>query len=414
MKPAQEVCDTAPVTMREVLQAAFLAGVDDVEARPATAAVVPELGLDDCPACVLALGKAAVGMAHGFADAHRGRLRGVVVADAPGPVPRGMRLLLGDHPMPSSRSLDAGETLLRSAASAAPSETVVVLVSGGGSALAEALVPGVTLDDMQAVTMALLRSGAPIGDINAVRIALSRLKGGGLAAAAGGRSVVTIAISDVIGDDPGLIASGPTVAADHDTRSRTVIAELDQAVPASVQRAVARRDPLPRASADAFVLAATRHMAAAAARAELRRAGWSVDVVDEPLQGEAAVRAGEIVAAAEPGRAQVWSGETTVTVRGSGIGGRNHEAALAAALALDGTPDVAFLAAGTDGIDGMTAAAGAAVDGDTAGAGRALGLDPAAHLAANDSGGFFDRAPGRIVTGRTGTNVGDLWIVARR
>jgi hydroxypyruvate reductase len=401
------------MSFRPFLIDAFRCAVAAVEAARATERATPSLELGATPVLVLALGKAAPGMARGFCAAHPGPVRGLVVAAEPEPIPPSLDLMIGDHPVPSARSLAAGEALLRAASSARRDETVVALISGGGSALAEALVPGVDLEDLRTQTAALLLSGRPIDDLNAVRTAVSRLKGGGLAAAAGGHRVVTLAISDVIGDRPEVIASGPTVASDASERAMKVVAGVG-AIPKAIQTAVGRGAVNARSSGRSFTVVASRHDAAGAAAAHLRSGAWAVSVVAEPISGEAARLAPRLVAAAHPDTATVYSGETTVTVRGSGRGGRNQEAALAAALAIDGNEDAGFLAAGTDGIDGMTDAAGAVVDGGTAAEGRAAGLDPAAMLADNDSGRFFEQVSGRLVTDRTGTNVGDIWIVARR
>lgn len=398
---------------RELLTGAFMAAVAAVDSRRATAAAVRASGGFEGPVCLLALGKAARGMTAGFCDVHQGPVRGLVVCDEPGPAPAGLGVLIGDHPIPTTRSLTAGEALLETAASARPDETVVVLVSGGGSSLAEALIPGVDLDDLQRLTTALLRSGVPIQDVNSVRSALSRIKAGGLAAAVQASPTVTFAISDVIGDDPATIASGPTVERDPASRAAEVIAQLGPAAPPAMTRALDHGDAVPRRSGDRFVIVAGRAQAAAGAAEALRGAGLHVDVDEEPLFGEARDVAGHVVRSAASARATVRTGETTVTVAGSGTGGRNHEAALAAALRLADRPGTTFLAAGTDGIDGSTHAAGAVVDAQTLDDAARLDVDAAARLADNDAGGFFATVPGQLVTGRTGTNVGDVWIVLR-
>jgi hydroxypyruvate reductase len=247
-----------------------------------------------------------------------------------------------------------------------------------------------------------------------VRSALSRLKGGGLAAAVPASPTITFALSDVVGDDPGTIASGPTVAAASPAEAQRILGRLDADVPAAVLAALEAGGRVRRRSGDAYTIVGGRTDAAAGAAAALRDAGVGVSVVSAPLEGEAAPAARNVIAAAGPHRATIHAGETTVTVSGDGNGGRNQEAALAAAIALDGSAGTTFLAAGTDGIDGTTEAAGAVVDEHTVPAAHRLGLEPEVFLARNDSGGFFATVPGQIVTGRTGTNVGDLWIVLRR
>lgn len=366
---------------------------------------------------VLALGKAAIGMAWGVADATDRELRGVVVADHEGVVPAGLKLVAGGHPLPTVSSLFGGAALLEAAATAGPDDLVVCLVSGGGSALAEAPVAGVALDDLRATTDLLLRSGATIDEVNAVRTSLSRLKGGGLAAAVAPARSLTLVISDVVGDGLDVIASGPMVAAEGAAeRAHEALAHhgLLDAVPDSVASIVRVGIEPPRATGDDIeVVASHRHVATAAAEA-VHAEGLTAAVLDSELMGEAATTTRAVLRVRHPAQVHVYAGETTVVVRGGGRGGRNHEAALAAAIALDGSAGRAFLAAGTDGVDGYAGGAGAVVDGATAAGARRLGIDPDAMLAANDSGGFFDRVPGRIATGPTGTNVGDLWLVARR
>ena len=364
---------------------------------------------------VLALGKASIGMAWGVADVVEGSMRGVVVADHEGQVPEGFELTIGGHPLPTAASIAGGTALLEAAASARPNDLVVCLVSGGGSALAEALVPGVALDDVRATTDLLLRSGATIDEMNAVRTSLSRIKGGGLAAAVGAARSVTLVMSDVVGDRLEVIASGPMMATDGVAdRAHDALAHhgLLDAVPDSVASVIrVGREP-PRASCDDIEVVASHRTVAAAAADAVRAEGLSAAILDTELIGEAAQTARAVLGVHHPAQVHVYAGETTVVVRGDGWGGRNHEAALAAAIALDGAEGRAFLAAGTDGVDGFAGGAGAVVDGTTAAAAHQLGLDPAEYLARNDSGGFFDEVSGRIQTGPTGTNVGDLWLIA--
>jgi len=366
---------------------------------------------------VLALGKAAIGMAWGVADVIDRPLRGVVVADDTGEVPPGLALVVGGHPLPTGASLTGGAALLDTAATAGPDDLVVCLVSGGGSALAEAPLPGVALGDLRVTTDLLLRSGATIDEVNAVRTCLSRLKGGGLAAAVAPARSLTLVMSDVVGDRLDVIASGPMVAAPGvAVRANDVLTRLGllDVVPDPVASIIRVGTEPPRTTAaDIAVVASPRH-AAAAALAAVEKEGLTAAVLDTELVGEAAPTARAVLRRRHPAQVHVHAGETTVVVRGDGRGGRNHEAALAAAIALDDTTGRVLLAAGTDGVDGSSGGAGAVADGATAAAGRVAGADPVAFLARNDSGGFFDKVPGRIVTGPTGTNVGDLWLVARR
>lgn len=343
-------------------------------------------------------------------------LEGIVVTNHSDEVPTGMEMIVAGHPVPDQRSLAAGDALLEMALGLQSEDVAIVLISGGGSALAEAPVAGLDLADIAATNETLLRCGADIVATNTVRRKLSRLKGGGLAAAIAPARLITLALSDVVGDRPEAIASGPTVqsadAADAAMRvvnSLGIAGDLPTAVVAALG-AEAESSVAPRQHEYTIVAGAATAAHAAAAEAEQR--GVAATVVTTQLTGEAAEAAGEVLQLAGQGLS-VAAGETTVTVTGDGIGGRNHEAALAAATIIDGRKGVWFLAAGTDGIDGTTDAAGAIVDGGTVARSRAAGLDAGLALDRNDSGSFFRELGERIVTGPTGTNVGDIWLVLR-
>lgn len=402
------------VAARELLVRCLQAGVAAVDPEEAVAA---NLGPIPGRVVILALGKAAPAMARGAARAlGRSRLEGIVVTNHPDDVPLGLDVMLGNHPIPGAGSLAAGEALLTLAATIGTDDTAVVLVSGGGSALAEAPVRGVTLDEIAATNEALLRSGAGIVDINKVRRRLSRIKGGGLAATIAPARSVTLAVSDVVGDDPATIASGPTVAAaDAGTAALEVVRrlELEETLPPGVVAALT--EPQPHAavpSSRSFRIVAGGATAAHAAAAEAERRGIPARVLDTRMTGDAGAMAGEALERAGYG-VSIFAGETTVEVVGDGVGGRNHEAALVAATLIEGAADTWFLAAGTDGIDGMTTAAGTVVDGGTVSRAEAAGLDAGRALERNDSGGFFATLGEQIITGPTGTNVGDLWLVLR-
>ena len=398
------------------LLALLLAGVAAVEPGRAVRRLVSiagpvvhvgpyELGVDG-RLQVLALGKAAAAMVGGLADALPNvSIYGTAVtqhgrSDTPDVV-----TLHGSHPVPDAASLAAGRRLLAAAAVTPEDLPTVFLVSGGGSALAEAPLPGVTLEWVGETTETLLRSGADIEEINTIRRHVSALKGGGLAAALRGPHV-TVAMSDVIGSPPHAIASGPTVA--DPTRLEDVRAIADR-YGLELPEIAALAHP---AGGSRFVVAADGAVAASA----VVTAGESLRLVTEihstTLTGEASEMARRAVEVTNPGSIGVFTGETTVTVAGTGMGGRNQEAALAAAISIAGTT-TRFAAIGTDGIDGMSPAAGAIVDGETVARGRALGLDAAAALVANDSFGYLAAVDATIVTGPTGTNVGDLWLVDR-
>lgn len=328
---------------------------------------------------VIAAGKCADGMLSGFTASGVGRVRHVLRV---GPSDAA-------HPVPDGRSVAAGERALAMAAATGGDDLLLVLLSGGASAMLEAPAPGTTLEDLRHTVAELLRSGETIGEINAVRRRLSRIKGGRLAAAAAG-PVLTLAISDVVGDDPAVIGSGPTVSdPGAPPRPRTtfrIIGGLGEAL-----------DGAARCAADL---------------------GYRVHRLDEPIVGEARNAAGRLIAAAaavsrDPGDARplcvLAGGETTVTVRGRGRGGRNQELALALAplLATLGG-HVMAASVGTDGVDGPTDAAGAVVDDTTLARAARAGLDINHYLNDNNSYAFFDVLGDLIRAGSTGTNVGDL------
>jgi hydroxypyruvate reductase len=329
------------------------------------------------------------------------------------------------HPMPDAAGLAAASRVLTLADEAGPDDLVLVLMSGGGSANWIAPAPGVSFEDKRAVTRALLRSGANIGEINTVRKHLSRIKGGRLARHAYPARVLTVAISDVPHDDPAVIGSGPTVP-DPSTLAdaRAIIARHRLEVPAAVTRALedpANESPKPGDrvfETSRFVLAARPADAMRAAENAARAAGYEVVSLGDSVEGEAREVAADHARLARELRAQgkraaiLSGGELTVTIRGQGQGGPNQEYALALAMALDGMPNVAALAGDTDGTDGGAGSAsdpaGALVDGQTAARAKREGLDPAAFLADNDSTGFFARLGGLLQPGPTYTNVNDF------
>lgn len=400
--------------VRADLLGCFMAALDAVDPEQAVASA-----LEPMPGrvVVLALGKAAPAMCRGAA---RGlgvdRLSGLAVSNHAAAVPDGIKLLIGGHPVPNESSIDAGTALLQAAGELAEHDVAVVLVSGGGSALAEVLVDGVSLADVVTVNELLLKSGADIFQTNTVRRRLSKLKGGGLADEIAPARLITLVVSDVIGDIPDTIASGPTVAStDGPGAALGVVRDLgiyDQ-LPSSVVAALASDQGLTtRSPAQEYKIIVSGAAAAHAAAKEAERLGYAATVVDTRLDGDAAAAAGEALQRSVAG-VSVFAGETTVVVSGDGEGGRNQEAALVAATIIEGQPGVVFLAAGTDGIDGTTEAAGAFADATTVGRAAAAGLDPNLALDRNDSGTVFAVLGDQVVTGPTGTNVGDLWLVHR-
>lgn len=343
------------------------------------------------------------------------------------------------HPVPNEAGGDGAQRVLELVRASDERTLIICLLSGGASALLVAPVAGVKLQDKQEVTALLLNAGAAIGELNAVRKHLSAVKGGRLARAAHPAQMLTMILSDVIGDRLDVIASGPT-APDGTSFSEAwaVIEkyELKDKIPLRVlgylQRGTAGLEPETVKDGEPC-LTGTRNVivggigrALAAAEEKSRQLGFKAQIITAELQGEArdaarylaqTARTAQTALKAGERRCLLFGGETTVTVKGAGKGGRNQELALAFALAIDGQQGVTLLSAGTDGGDGPTDAAGAMVDGDTAGRAHRLGIEPAAYLDENDSYGFFrqlDAASAErshFITGPTGTNVMDIQII---
>jgi hydroxypyruvate reductase len=329
------------------------------------------------------------------------------------------------HPVPDEAGLKAAERTLMLADQAGPDDLVLALLSGGASANWIAPANGLSFADKQAVTRALLRSGASIGEINTVRKHLSRIKGGRLAAHANPARIVGLAISDVPGDNPTSIGSGPTVP-DPSTRedARAIIAKYRLDLPQSVQRTLddpASETPKPGDpifTTTEFHLVARPADAFRAAEQAVRAAGYECILLGDRLEGEARevaashARLARELATARRRAVILSGGELTVTIRGNGRGGPNQEYALALAAAIDGIMGIAALAGDTDGTDGGAGKAddpaGAFVDGTSAARARTLGLDPAAFLAENDSTGFFSQLGDLLTPGPTFTNVNDF------
>jgi hydroxypyruvate reductase len=382
---------------------------------------------------LLAAGKAAGSMAEVAERIYldeRGlspeRLAGIAVArHGYGRPTRIVEMIEAGHPIPDAAGLAAAERALAHADRAGTDDLVLVLMSGGASANWIAPADGITFADKQAVTRALLKCGAHIGEINTVRKHLSRIKGGRLARHAFPARVATIAISDVPGDDPAVIGSGPTVP-DPSTleQARAIVAKYSLAVPDAVTRALAdpaNESPKPGDqvfASTSFTLAARPADALAAAVRAAKAAGYDVVFLGDRVEGEARAVAAAHARLAHDLRAQgkraviMSGGELTVTIRGQGRGGPNQEYALALASELAGMPGVAAIAGDTDGTDGgggnATDPAGAYIDGATVTRARSLGLDPAAFLADNDSTGFFTRLGDLLEPGPTYTNVNDF------
>lgn len=359
---------------------------------------------------VLAIGKAASAMADGAAAGLAGLpITGVVVGPETDTVD-GLLSIAGDHPRPGAGSLRGGRALLDAAAAASPDDLVVALVSGGGSSLAEVPAPGVPMAEIEDLTGALLLSGTPIGDVNLVRRHLSSLKNGGLAAVTRA-PIATLVLSDVVGDRPAEVASGPTIADDSTgADALAVLSGWGIPVPPAAARHLRSAPPRPGRDEGVVTVVGSGAMAAEAAVAAARARGLDAGVGSTTLSGEARAVGRNLARTARPG-ITIHAGETTVTVTGPGRGGRNQELALAAGIALEHGPDTLVAAVGTDGIDGPTEAAGAFGDAGTVERGRRRGRDAVAALETNDAHPYLEATGDLIVTGRTGTNVADLVFV---
>jgi hydroxypyruvate reductase len=372
---------------------------------------------------VVGAGKAAAAMAAEAARHYGDAVAGVAVTRRgyglkPGESTGAIRLIEASHPVPDEAALVAGRALLDAVHGLSPDDLVLCLLSGGGSALLEAPLDGISFAEVTALNRALLASGAAIGEINCVRKHLSAIKGGRLACTAYPARVLSLAISDVPGDDASVIASGPTIG-DPTTQAeaRAALARYRIAAPASI--AAVLNDPRcetpkpgeARLAHAEYRLIATQADALDAASNVARAAGYAVIDRGTRIEGEARLVAHEearLALAARPPCVLLGGGELTVTLERAGSGGPNREYALALALALKGAPRLAALAADTDGIDGSDDGAGAFVFPDTLRRAAALRLDAQAALAAHDSGGFFASLGDALVSGPTRTNVSDF------
>jgi len=377
---------------------------------------------------LLGAGKASGAMAAAAEDVAGDRVAGgfVVVKDGYGGHLRRVEIAEAGHPVPDARGLEASARLLEVARSAGEGDLVLFLVSGGGSALTPGPAPPITLAEKQEVTRLLLASGAAIGELNAVRKHLSVFKGGQLARAASPATVLTLALSDAIGDPLDVIASGPT-APDPTTFADALEVLARRGLSGRVPPSVARHLEAGRAGAIqetpkpgdplfervANVVIGNNALVTDAAAATARRLGYRTDLTTRELQGEARDVAREFVARARrlpPPACLIAGGETTVTVRGPGKGGRCQEFALAAALELEPTDRITILAAGTDGTDGPTDATGAIVDAGSIARGAAAGADARRALADNDAYRFLRASDDLLVSGPTRTNLLDLYV----
>jgi hydroxypyruvate reductase len=388
---------------------------------------------------VLGGGKAGAPMAQALAEILGAKLTAGWINVKEGhlvdaPLPKTLTIHEAGHPIPNAAGQLGAQRILELAGEAGAQDLVFCLISGGGSALLPLPVEGITLADLQALTDALLRCGATINEINAVRKHCSQIKGGQLARAASPAPIVSLLLSDVVGNPLDVIASGPTVP-DTDTFDDAyavlckydIVNDVPQNIVTRIRAGMAGDLPDTPKLGDAIfgrvqnVVVGSNAIAAQAAQGAAQEMGFNTLLLSTYIEGEASQVAQVAAAIAKSLMVEGWplprpacviaGGETTVTVRGSGKGGRNQELALAAALALEGWQGVTVFTLATDGTDGPTDAAGAVIDGETIARARQLDMSAADFLARNDSYSFFDRLGDLIRTGPTNTNVNDLLFI---
>jgi glycerate 2-kinase len=425
------------VTLRAALRAIFDAALSAGDVRPLVHRALTRV---EPPAygrlIVVGAGKASGAMAATVEERLGDRVSAGVVAVKDGHLAptRTIRLLEAGHPVPDERGAAAAHAIVQLARGAGQEDLVLVVISGGGSALTPAPAPPVTLADKQAVTRLLLAAGATINQLNAVRKHLSLIKGGQLARAAAPARVHALLLSDVIGDPLDVIGSGPTAPdastfgealaildrfAIRDRAPASVLVRLERGARGQIAETPKADDPVFLRVSNVVIGNNLLVVEAAASRA--RQLGFAPHVLTRALEGEARLAARDFIQVARrikgglgpvtPPACVLAGGETTVTVRGGGMGGRCQEFALAAAIEMEGLDGVAVLAAGTDGTDGPTTAAGAVADGASTRRARHLGHEPRERLEDNDSHAVFAALSDLIVTGPTNTNLLDLYLL---
>ena len=364
---------------------------------------------------VVALGKAACAMARGVADSV-GTVRGIAVSDHREPSP--VEVVVGGHPIPDGRSHAAGMRLLNAVESIQPSDLVVFCISGGGSALAEVPTPGIGMDALAALNDGLISGGFPIEVINEVRAAVSLIKGGRLRLASRSEQVVTLVLSDVVGAGPETVASGPTLGFGLGSVPKWVMADLvaTGAVTPAVASAVEGSTPVASPGELSYVVIGSPTAAAEWALHACGLRGLEARTWTSELSGdvESAVRGvlDQLPTGSDTGQVVVATGEVTIRTSGSGLGGRNQHAALLAAKLIAGT-DMVFAAFGTDGRDGPTDAAGAVVDGGSVDRMASNGVNIDDAIRTFNSYHALSASGDLVITGPSGTNVADLWMVCR-
>jgi len=411
------------MTPENLLKAMFKAGVD--AALPALCVPAHLPPRPKGRTVIIGAGKASGAMAKALEDAWDGPLEGLVVTRYGYRVPtERLEVVEAAHPVPDVAGRDAARRIFELVQGLTEDDLVLCLISGGGSSLLALPAEGVTLEDKQAMNKALLASGATISEMNTVRKHLSAIKGGRLAKAAYPAKVVALMISDVPGDDPSIIASGPTVP-DPSTNADAlaIIEKYGLDVPDNMRRLLDTAEETPKPGDPCFarvenIMIATPQASLEAAAEVAREAGVTPVILGDSIEGEsrdvALVHAGIARQCAMRGQPQqppcvlISGGETTITLKGKGKGGRNTEFLLALAIALDGMPNIYALAGDTDGVDGSEDNAGALVYPDTLARAEAAGINPKAMLADNDPYTFFKGIGDLLETGPTLTNVNDL------
>jgi glycerate 2-kinase len=414
--------DFTEETIRAGLRSVFDAGVAAADPRKALAAALPEKPVGRC--IVVGAGKASALMAAALEKAWpEVAMEGVVVTRYGHAVAtKKIRVMEASHPVPDANSVAAAENIMAAVQGLTADDLVLALISGGGSALLVLPIEGLTLEDKQRINAALLASGAPIGEMNVVRKSLSRIKGGRLAGAAWPARVVTLVISDVPGDDPAVIASGPTVpnrstAAD----SLRILNRYGIDIAPHVRGCLeAAGDTIQKEFATDIRMIASPFLALQACAVRAKELGWTPLILGDAIEGESSalgvVMAGIARSIYTHGLPLVvpalllTGGETTVTLGGTngGRGGRNTEFLLALARQLGGAAQVWAIAGDSDGIDGTEDAAGAIITPDTLARAKAAGLDPDAVLRSHDSYSLFLALGDLVITGPTLTNVNDI------
>ena len=385
---------------------------------------------------VVGAGKAAAPMAKTVEDFLGERISNgvVVVKDEHGLPLKKIKVCEASHPVPDKRGVKGTEEILSLVEQSSERDLIICLISGGGSALLIAPVQEISLEDKQNATKLLLACGATIHEINTVRKHLSRAKGGRLAQMANPATITSLILSDVVGDDLDVIASGPTVPdsstfkdAEQILKGYRIWDQLASSVRNHIEKGASGKvEDTPKSDNAAFlqcsqVLVGTNLLALKAAGKAAEKLGYRPLILSSKVEGEAREVAKFYTAVAkeiresaypiEPPVCVLAGGETTVTLQGDGLGGRNQEFALASALAIEGLDKVIVLSGGTDGTDGPTDAAGAIADGTTVARGRESGLDPKDFLQRNDSYNFFQKLDGLVMTGPTRTNVMDIYML---